>query len=414
MFGTIPTTIPDTTPFVIPPTTHIDTTPIPTISPTIPSSPDYTPDSPDYSPASDTKFDPSEDLSSDHITPLPATSPFISSTDDSSDSDIPDAPPSPTYGQPIPHGRPYRYHLNGSVHMMTARKRVGPLPTHRLAMRHSVDYSSLDHFSSNDSLRDSSSSSSSESSSDSSADALSDSASSRSSSDHSLPTPLSGMRPSYHLCSLVPSVYRSFAISDRPSCDSSSASLSRKRSRSPVAYVSLSLPTLGALSYTRANLLPSPKRIRCPETATGLESYLEDSFEPYVPREAGLGVDFEDESYEPYRSRWTDLEMDIDVERSDGIKIDPKVQAEIDECFAYANALRDRGIDARVVVKAIDQEEIKMGVRGPVEDRVDRVTYPVVANDIPEPAQEGAIKVTYETLGDLVQRFHDHTEEIPV
>nr|GFC91322.1 hypothetical protein [Tanacetum cinerariifolium] len=34
--------------------------------------------------------------------------------------------------------------------------------------------------------------------------------------------------------------------------------------------------------------------------------------------------------------------------------------------------------------------------------------------DIPEPAQEGATKVTYETLGDLVQRFHDHTQAIPV
>ncbi|GKG61935.1 hypothetical protein Tco_0623652, partial [Tanacetum coccineum] len=31
-----------------------------------------------------------------------------------------------------------------------------------------------------------------------------------------------------------------------------------------------------------------------------------------------------------------------------------------------------------------------------------------------DPAQEGAIEVTYETLGDFVQRFHDHTEEIPV
>ncbi|GJY06634.1 hypothetical protein Tco_0373688 [Tanacetum coccineum] len=68
--------------------------------------------------------------------------------------------------------------------MMTARKRVGPLPTHRLAVRHSVDYSSLDHFSSDDSSRDSSSSSSSESSSDSSVDALSDFSSSRSASDH--------------------------------------------------------------------------------------------------------------------------------------------------------------------------------------------------------------------------------------
>ncbi|GJR21998.1 hypothetical protein Tco_0970525 [Tanacetum coccineum] len=55
-----------------------------------------------------------------------------------------------------------------------------------------------------------------------------------------------------------------------------------------------------------------------------------------------------------------------------------------------------------------------MGVRGLVEVRVDRVTHPVVAEDIPEPAQEGAVEVMYETLGDLVQRFHDHTEEIPV
>ncbi|GKE92243.1 hypothetical protein Tco_1573338, partial [Tanacetum coccineum] len=247
LFG-IPTTIPDTTPSVIPPTTHTDTTSIPIVSPIIPSSPDYTPTSPDYSAASDTEFDPSEDPSSDHIPPLPATSPFLSSTDDSLDSDIPDTPPSPTHGTPftkttlstqrspvafgalrhqvmvlapgqsIPHGRPYRYHLNGSVHIMTVRKRVGPLPTHRLAVRHSVDYSSSDHFSSDDSSRDSSSSSSSESSSDSHVDDLSNSASSHSSFDHSLPTPSSDMRPSHHLCSLVPSIHRSSAaISERPS-----------------------------------------------------------------------------------------------------------------------------------------------------------------------------------------------------
>nr|GEX46358.1 putative reverse transcriptase domain-containing protein [Tanacetum cinerariifolium] len=34
--------------------------------------------------------------------------------------------------------------------------------------------------------------------------------------------------------------------------------------------------------------------------------------------------------------------------------------------------------------------------------------------DIPEPAQEGATEVTYETLGYLVQRFHDHTQAIRV
>ncbi|GJR19727.1 hypothetical protein Tco_0968254 [Tanacetum coccineum] len=112
------------------------------------------------------------------------------------------------------------------------------------------------------------------------------------------------MRPSHHLCSLVPSVHRLSVISERPSHDSSSASLSCKRSRSHVASVPLSSPTLGALSYARADLLPSPKRIR----------------------KAGLGVDFEDESSEPSRSRGTDLEIDVDVERSDGIQIDPEVQ----------------------------------------------------------------------------------------
>ncbi|GJZ12311.1 putative reverse transcriptase domain-containing protein [Tanacetum coccineum] len=122
--------------------------------------------------------------------------------------------------------------------MMTARKRVGPLPTHRLAVRHSVDYSSLDHFS----LDDSSSSSSSENSSDSSADSLSDSTSSHSSSDHSLPLSSSGTRSSHQLCSLVPSVHHSpVAIPERPSHDSSSVSPSRKRSRSPVASIPLSL-----------------------------------------------------------------------------------------------------------------------------------------------------------------------------
>ncbi|GJY76153.1 hypothetical protein Tco_0481269 [Tanacetum coccineum] len=177
LFGTIPTTIPDTTPVITPPATQTDTPVIPTetpiIAPTIPPSPDYTPASPDYSPASDSESDPSEDPSSDHIPPLPDISPFLSSDDDPTDSDAPDTPSSPTHdtpfteithtfypeihtiiprrrvmllapGQPIPHGRPYRYHLNGPVHMMTARKRVRPLPTHRLAERHPTDHSSSD------------------------------------------------------------------------------------------------------------------------------------------------------------------------------------------------------------------------------------------------------------------------------
>ncbi|GKG40952.1 hypothetical protein Tco_0470164, partial [Tanacetum coccineum] len=73
----------------------------------------------------------------------------------------------------------------------------------------------------------------------------------------------------------------------------------------------------------------------------------------------------------------------------------------------------DRGIDARVVVETADREESKTSTRRPVEVKVERVTHPVMPEDTPEPAQEGAVEVTYETLGDLVQRFHDHTEANP-
>nr|GEY00244.1 hypothetical protein [Tanacetum cinerariifolium] len=303
LFGTIPTTISDTTPFVIPPSTHIDTALTPT-------SLDYTPVSLDYSPASDMKSDPSEDLSSDHIPPLPAISPFLSSTDDSSGSDTPDTPPTPTHSTPFTMMTLSTQSTLCSiwpVHMMTARKRVGPLHTHRLVVRCLVDYSSSDHFALDDSLRDSSS-----------------------------------------------------------------------------------------MSSARADLLPSPKRIRIPESVTDLE----------VSSAEGS---------EPSRYKGTDLEMDDDVERSDGIDSDPEIQAEIDECIAYADALRVRGIDARVVVETIYREEIKTGARGPVKVRVDRVTHPVIADDILKPTQEeGAVKFTYETLRDLVQRFHDHTEKILV
>nr|GEV59114.1 retrotransposon protein, putative, Ty3-gypsy subclass [Tanacetum cinerariifolium] len=197
LFGTIPTTISDTTPVIAPPTTQTDTTVIPTKTPIIasiiPPSPDYTPASPDYSPASKTESDPSEDSSSGHIPPLPARSPVI-----------------PHHRvmilapeQRIPHGRPYCYHPNMPVHMITARKRVRQLPVQQLSVRHSVDHSSLD------------------------------SSSRHSSSDHS--------------------------SSDLPS---TFAGPSRKRRRSPMTSVP-ALPLVSeALSPVRADLIPSPKRVR--------------------------------------------------------------------------------------------------------------------------------------------------------
>ncbi|GJZ66312.1 putative reverse transcriptase domain-containing protein [Tanacetum coccineum] len=191
-------------------------------------------------------------------------------------------------GQPIPHGRPYRYHLNRLVHMMTARKRVGPL------------------------------------------------------SDHSLP--------------------------DLPN---TSTGPSRKRRRSPITSVPALSPVFGALSPVRADLIPSPKRVKD-------SGYLADV--EVDPREISL----RDDAYLYRVSDEPHLEQDID----------PEIQAEIDECIAYVDALRDRGIDARVVVEVVDQDETETGMRGLVEVRVERVTHPVMPEDIPEPAQEGAVEVT--------------------
>ncbi|GKA45264.1 reverse transcriptase domain-containing protein [Tanacetum coccineum] len=88
------------------------------------------------------------------------------------------------------------------------------------------------------------------------------------------------------------------------------------------------------------------------------------------PSEVRLGVDVEDESFEQSRSRGTDLEVDDDVETS-----------------------------VRDLIVVSDNED----------------TPPVVPEVIPELAQEDrAVEGTYETLGDLVQRFHDHTHAIPV
>ncbi|GKF88302.1 hypothetical protein Tco_0259179, partial [Tanacetum coccineum] len=216
--------------------------------------------------------------------------------------------------------------------MMTARKRVGPLPTHRLAVRHSADHSSSD------------------ASSDFHSDASSDSSSRHPLSDHSSP--------------------------DLPS---TSAGPSRKRRRSPMTSVPTLSPVSEALSPVRADLIPSPKRVKDYGYLAKVE---------IDPR----GISLRDDTIVRVSNK-PHLEQDSD----------PEVQAEIDECFAYADALRDRGIDAKVVVEAVDQDKIETGVRGPIEVRVERVTHPVMPEDIPDPAQEGAVEVTYKTLGDLVQ-----------
>ncbi|GJS04641.1 putative reverse transcriptase domain-containing protein [Tanacetum coccineum] len=284
--------------------------------------------------------------------------------------------------QPIPVVRPYRTQPNGVLKMLTARKSVGPLPTHRLALRYSADYSSSDHFTSDDSSRDSPSDSLSETSSDSHSDTSSDSPSRHSSSGHS--------------------------ISDSP-CDSPNATSvgpSRKRRRSPTTSVPVVSPVPGALSPIHADLLSPCKRIKDSDFVTDFEVSSEEGFVPHVPREIGLGVDVED-SYEPY------TEPDID----------PDVKADIDACIAFADDISARGTDARVEVGAAAEEEAESSARATIRIGVDRVTHSVVADDTAEPVKEdhpdlvsadGSLKVMQRGLDVVMQELYDHMVEIPV
>ncbi|GKE06983.1 putative reverse transcriptase domain-containing protein, partial [Tanacetum coccineum] len=135
--------------------------------------------------------------------------------------------------------------------------------------------------------------------------------------------------------------------------------------RSLMTYVLVLSPASGALSSVRADLIPSPKRVK--------------DFD-YL---AGVEVDSR-ESFEPSRSRRTDVRVDDDIKRVDEShsehEIDP-VQVTIEACFDFTDIIRSRGINVRVVAEIVE---------------------------------ERATKGAYETLGSLVQRFHDHTVAILV
>nr|GEV62282.1 hypothetical protein [Tanacetum cinerariifolium] len=176
-----------------------------------------------------------------------------------------------------------------------------------------------------------------------------------------------------------------------PDLPSTSAGPSRKRRRSPMTSVPALSLVYGALSSVCANLIPLPKRVMDSDYLADVE---------VDPRETSLRDDVIIRgSDEPY------IEQDIN----------PEIHAEINECIAYADALKDRRIDARVIVEVVVREENEIGTRGSVKVRVKRVTYRAMPEDTPEPAQkERVVECTYETLGSLVQRFHDHTMAILV
>ncbi|GKF46627.1 hypothetical protein Tco_0136429, partial [Tanacetum coccineum] len=107
-------------------------------------------------PYSDFDSDSPDEMDSlEYITPLPATSPFLY-TNSFEAFDSSNGPPSQDLYVATVSCQPYRTRPNGPQRVMTARKRVGPLPARRLAWRRVSPYSS-DH-------RPSSSSSSSDSS----------------------------------------------------------------------------------------------------------------------------------------------------------------------------------------------------------------------------------------------------------
>nr|GEX28923.1 reverse transcriptase domain-containing protein [Tanacetum cinerariifolium] len=128
------------------------------------------------------------------------------------------------------------------------------------------------------------------------------------------------------------------------SSSAASAGPSRKRCRS--SSVPISSPLSRALSPIHADLSPPPKRIRDSYSVMELEVSSEDGYESYVPKEVGLGVNIKD-SYEPY------IEPNIDY----------NIQADIDECIAYDDAIRARGIDDSGVIKTMAEEEVEFRER---------------------------------------------------
>ncbi|GKD43721.1 putative reverse transcriptase domain-containing protein, partial [Tanacetum coccineum] len=243
LFGDIPTVIPSTS--VIAPETstiaHVISSAAPVVETTLVASPTGLCS---LVPYSDSDFDSPDEMSKVASRP-------------SSSFDFPIAPvtaPPRTRrraailirpGEAIPFGRPYCTHLNGLRKLLTARKRVGTIPTRGLAWRR-VSPRASDHHSS-----------SSSSSSDSS------------------PIHSSGLDApdQAHFGSSTRDVSPRLGYpprreprrnsSERPLHSSShSAGPSRKRCKSPVDSVPSSTLVIGSLAPTRAGLLPPRKRFR--------------------------------------------------------------------------------------------------------------------------------------------------------
>ncbi|GJV76226.1 putative reverse transcriptase domain-containing protein [Tanacetum coccineum] len=356
LFGTIPTTIPSTAPTYTSPFICTD------------SSDSDTPDSP-----------PSQDSYEVVVARWRSRVAARSSPPSSPIRQILPAPPdlprrpavlvSPR--QLIPVGRPYRTQPNGVLQMLTVRKRVRPLPTHRLALRYSVDYSSSDQFTS-DTLHQRL---------------------------HQI------LVQTLHLILL-----RDILLQVMPyqiPLVSHLLLLLRghiARDVGPHQYpyhhlcAELYLPYVQTFHHHLRGLgiLIQWLILRLAQRMVMSRMYLERLFRSLVKV-----------SYEPY----TEPDVDSDI------------QADVDACILFADDLRARGTDVRVVVETVAEEGVESNARGTTEVAVDPRVGPVIDDDVRESVRKDvpghvttdrAVEVTYETLGDLVQRFHDHVVEIPI
>ncbi|GJR55556.1 hypothetical protein Tco_1406077 [Tanacetum coccineum] len=392
LFGDIPTVIPSTS-VVAPETSTIApviSSAAPVVETTLVASPTGLCGLVPYS-GSDSDS-PDEMSSPEHISPLPAISPFLC-TDSYEAPDSFDGPPSQDpyiatvarwrsritapilirLGEAIPFGRPYRTHLNRPRKLLTARKRVGPLPARRLESRHASPRSS-DH-------RSSSSSSSLDSSPiHSSGLDASDQAHSRSSTRDVSPrlcypprraprrseafrrwcaTPLSTLYPP------TTSESSSGDSSERPLHSSShSVGPSRKRCRSPVDYVPSSTPVMGSLAPTRADLLPPRKRFR--------DSY---------SSEASIE---EDTNIDPIET-----EVDMGLGIGDGDDVRDHVE-----------------IDPRDVRDDTEEYEAETSAGDTVKVGIDPMSAPIVEEEIVEPVGEDPFDSS-DTRDDIVRLFED-------
>nr|GEU36072.1 hypothetical protein [Tanacetum cinerariifolium] len=150
----------------------------------------------------------------------------------------------------------------------------------------------------------------------------------------------------------------------------------------------LSTAASARLSRKRYGSLTS-SRIRDSDSVTDLYISSEDGYEPYIPREVGLRVDFED-NYEPY------TEPDIDSD----------IQADIDEFITYADAIRARGMDDRDVVETVVEEEVGSKERDTVEVEVDPRVGPVIEDDARESVREDFLD--HVTTDGAVKRLQGH------